>query len=331
MAVENQAPADEAVEQTEQQTEQAGAPDQTFLASPGSDLDVSPEDETGDVDGSVATPEQTETVDDSGIDDDLASLASSYGLNPAAFGGSTNLRNAIAVLDRQASALVQQFQPQRDPETGRPGQQTGQQAQAAFDLKKLLQESFGGEYDEAVEKVLSGLHGHIDGRVSKAEQVLGHLPALVERVQQFDQFMQAQQERETTAELDQLFAKASDFKDTFGEGSITALVPHGPQFKARNALVEEMAALDLADSQRGRQPSTRAQLFERALRSLHGQKTETIARKQIANKLQGNRNKALARPSQKTGQPVNGTQRAVQRLNEYWAKQGQPVVDFDDE
>lgn len=346
MAVEataEQGTAPDAAETTEtgvtEQLDTAGA-SQTQLVSPGSDLDVSSEAETGDVDGSVAQPEQTDAVDDSGIGDDLASLASSYGLNPAGFGSRANLENAIATLDRQAAQLVQKFQPQRDPETGRF--QAGQQGQvnadgatqaeqkAAFDLKKLLTESFGGEeYDQGVEKVLAGLHGHWSSQLQPFQQVLQHLPALVEKVQQFDAFLSQQQQAQAETELDGLFAAKADYHDMFGKDPIQKL-PRAQQ-QARNALVEEMLALDLADQHRGRQSNTRAQLFERALRSLHGERTETIVRKQVATQLNGNKNRALSRPAKKSGQPVSGVARAIERLNKWSADRGLTVPDYGDD
>lgn len=281
-------------------TVQSGA---TAPPAPETQVDETPDlggtDDVASVLGENDEPEG----DNSGIDDELAELASSYDLNPASFRDRAHLENVIAVLDRQASQWAQRGQ--QTPQGQQPASKEEQQA--ALDFKRLLKEAFGDEeYDPAVEKLFTNYHQQA------IAPLVQHLPAIAQRLQQFEQFMQSQHEREATADMDRLFTGLGDeWSETFGKGDISALRQTSPHFKARQALAEEMVALDYADSQRGRPQSSRAQLFQRALNALHGNTIAKQERKKLTNQLGRRNGAALAKPSSKTGKPASGYGRAV--------------------
>lgn len=255
----------------------------------------------------------------SGVDEGLAGLARSYGLDPANFKDTESLGAAVAHFDRQAAEFGRQLMQRIAPQGEQPTKQDSQQQQAAqaaaLNLDELLPEA---EFDPKLRNAVKALQDF--WQKQNAELAASAEKKLAEKFGVLDQFVQRQAQEEQarySRDLDAYFAKlGNEWDGVFGRGAVNSLSPFSPQLKARNELIQEAMAMRMADAELGRPQQSLEQLLDRARSAKFSQQQDTIARKQVAAQLNKRGQAAASRPAAKNGKP--SPLKAVQKFVQDW-------------
>ena len=264
-----------------------------------------------------AKPEQPEADE---FDAELLAEAGKYGFSAdesRSFGSRQNLETALAAQDRQLAALGRgelNALTESDEVNGQVRQQQPQQSpsDAARPFDKFKLELDPAEYDEPQIKALNGLNDHYDNIARKQDEYLRQqaevIASLDDQLNQITGHFRAEASTRNERDLDTFFTSLGDgFGDLFGKGEMRLLNQGGNEAKNRNALVEEMSALRIADAKLNRPTSTTSQLAQRALRSLHGDRLKTLARKDIEDKLAQRRSQTIEQPRSRSDSAAGGT------------------------
>jgi hypothetical protein len=237
-----------------------------------------------------------------------------------AFGNAAALENTLVAIDRKAAALLARSgqapdaakptgeQPEGEPSTQKSDQKgtqkstqkTGQEDSGAFKLE-LDEEN----YDEGLVKALKGLNEHYGRQFSELSKVLAPVRAFVE----------SQEE----ARFDGFFKElGSEYEDLFGTGTGQELLAGGEETKKllvnRNKVIEARDELVHLYRNTGRSIPNDAELMKRACMSAFADKTQAIARKQVAGQLDRRSRTAIHRPSGTKGRALGGEAAAIQHI-----------------
>lgn len=317
-----------------------------------------PDFEDGEVDGDepgkqAEAPEGEQAAGEEAPewDDSILKTAEQYGFTAdeaKAYGSRDAFERTLVALDRQASKFGRerlQVEAQQEQAAGPPRDEYGrfvkreeqqptsqQQQQAANEYKKYELGISETEWDPETVKVLQGLNDHYD-QVSRQQQERLELTERVlsmigERFVQDTGKSQADDSMKLTTEMDAFFGGLGDeFKDTFGKEAVNKLLASSPQVAARNQLVEEMMVLKYADAQSNRPAQSYPELAQRALRSLHFDKFQATARKQITEQLKQRQGQQIARVSGQNGKPKNRLEAAIKRVEDVYRSKGFSLAD----
>ena len=256
-----------------------------------------------------------------GISAELAAQAAAYGLDPEDFGTGKALEKALRHLDRKTAEFVRQPAPtpQAKPEPQAPV------TLEKLDLTKILTP---GKYEEEIEKAFTAMNDFYAKQTESVMAKLEELSSVKPQVEQFGSFLQQQESQRNESELDSYFNSLGDeWKEVFGQGSIRELPPKLAE--ERRKVAQEMLVLQAGDQAMGRPPSNLKQLAQRAHRLAFGDRHETIARNKLKAEVKAKQSGALAKPSAKTGAPVDPRSRIRQLANDVYRKAGY-VIPTDD-
>jgi hypothetical protein len=265
----------------------------------------------------------------SGIDEGLAELARSYGINPERWQDADALQGAISQIDRayahHLAQAQQQFQvkPQGQPvPPAAPPQPTTRQKP---NWKELLPEA---EYDETIRKAMATIYDDLASQLSERDARLAAYEKHGEKLQELETFKQQLSQREAEREavqlesrLDGYFDKlGKEWEDVFGKGAMRALSPRSVQAANRNSYVAALKQIEFIDSANGI-ASNPAQQERRALHMAFGDQLPTIERRKLALQANQRRNGALSRPAAKNGKPLDAERKILSEIGEWAAKQ----------
>lgn len=279
-----------------------------------------------------------DSASDPEFDAEILERAGRYGFSDEearAFGSPENLQSAMTTLDRQLSALGReelgrqsdhepqplQPQPPQSPQASQP-QAPDPNSTPTTLPEKLKLELDPNEYDEGLIKTVNSINDHYDGIIRQQEQHLKMaaeaIMALHQQINETTGQTQAEEYARFHQEMDAFFTGLGDeFRDVFGKGEMRTLSPNSPESTARNALVEEMHALRIADARLNRPQSSWKELQQRALHTLHGDKIKSIARREINEKIKNRRGKAISRPAGRQTKSSDPITNAVKFVEEF--------------
>lgn len=267
----------------------------------------------------------------SGIDEGLAELAKSYGLDPTQWPDQASLSRAVANFDRQLANFARQGfgqqqpqEPQRQAALQQQQRQNQPPSDFKLDLKALPKEGYDEEmsrFSEGVVNAMQALHGHLSPQLQAFEQRFGEIAPVLEKVQAMEQFMQAQAQERYASDMDAAFGSLGpEWEERFGKGPMGSLQPHSAQVADRLKLESELEAIQRGDAMMGRRQSFQQQ-FKRALAAAFGDHLPTIERRKIAKAAAERKNGALARPANRSGKPLDHESAVIEKLRAWREKQ----------
>lgn len=267
--------------------------------------------ERGESEKTQATSETP--AENDGFTPELLDYAAQFGYEKQDFATPQQLTKAIESLhkilaprpagqEKQPPALAPQ--PAPSPVQPRPDRVGGG---AAFEFKipdALLDTN---QYDPEVvafAKAVKAQHEHLQGRLSEVDQLRGLVGQVLDSTQ-------ASQTERYFDDVDKLFASDEAMADTFGTGNRFVL-PNGPALEARRAVIDQMGVAAGVYHQQGKPVPSTNKLYAIAKSVLHSDKTQQIARRQIADRLRDNKGKFTAPPVHtRKGDLPHGPDRAV--------------------
>lgn len=150
-------------------------------------------------------------------------------------------------------------------------------------------------------------------RVQQLEQIVSNLV----------QYVQDQQQMGFVSEMDSFFnSLGDDYADLVGKGTVNDLAPDSPQFKTRVEVTEAMAALREGYKARGLKVPPKEILRERAKRLILGDRTQEVARRQVAEQARNAQGQFVARATHREGQELSAIERADKRLDDFYRSKG---------
>lgn len=272
----------------------------------------------------------------------ITDAVSIYGMTEdeaAEFGDA--LPAVLARLDRQAAQLMreqmqagQEKEPPAREEQSRqepakePAKEPAAETSPITELPKFELKLERDNYDDGTLGAFDSLAEEINrGRelVNRQTEALRQMAQLLVETHQTTSKVAEQTQSESEVarnnELDAIFAGlGSEFHETFGTKPLHEMQA-GPQVDARNALLEEMHLLELADRQRG-QTAPRAQYARRALAVLHQDKVVAAARKGVQQQLTNHRRRGIAPPTGSKNKSATGRERALAVIAKYKSDMG---------
>jgi hypothetical protein len=141
-----------------------------------------------------------------------------------------------------------------------------------------------------------------------------------------EQYIEQQQVAEEAKFLDGWFGKLeSEYAEVFGQGGLNDLAPDSPAVQARQQLVAEADQLLFARQQYGLPPITVKDALQTVLDLRYSpqakQKAVQQAVAEVTSKVKDRRSQAISRPSSRNT-PVDGRQKAQQRVRQFWSEKG---------
>lgn len=267
--------------------------------SPAKDSeDVTEEDESVDEDTNDSDSESAEKESDE-IPDQLLAKAREFGLSRE----DVQTIGDTKLLERIVSGLGNADDSQ---------QKTQQKAEPAE--TNQFDEEFKVELDREI---------YEDDLCNAVEATCKQINSMRKALAQAMNSTQAMQLEATASRLDNLFAKADDgFKDLFGEGSLSDLDRKSDFVKNRNEVIAEMGAIVAGYNQAGRKLPSEKEVFNKAVRSLYGDKIKEQVKKELVSKVQKRNRIAISRPSnrksRKTSSPeAMATQAVASKLKSF--------------
>jgi len=273
--------------------------------------------------------------DDSPSDDydgpfssDLRDLAKSYDMSDddlGQFETPDQLRAAMTLMDKAYTARSA---------SSDDGEQPEQRAPKGRPKKKLFEQSDLGIDENAFEPeavaLFQKLQDRDNARVDQLNQMAEDLEYMKSAHNDHADRQMADQSMRFQNDMDNFFKGLDGFEDVFGTESIDQVSEGSPKYQNRMELVREMDALSVADQHMGREFSV-AEIQERALRLLHGDRMQEGARAEIRSQV--NKRRGTARPTNRKGDGLSGEERARKKLNEKYRELGfdlTPVRDSSD-
>jgi hypothetical protein len=192
------------------------------------------------------------------------------------------------------------------------------------------------EYERETLETLNGLNDHYDAEVRRQQEQIAMMEqvllAVGEKFLQNSDQTKVDESQKFETEIDTFFDGLGDvFHPVFGKGAARLLPTSGKEIAARNALVEEMRVLDIADAQQNRPRQSVPELAQRALRSLHHDKIKTTVRKEILDKTKERQSQQIARPSGLNGKGPSKRDVALKRVEDFYRSKGFALSDWDNE
>lgn len=300
----------------------------------------------------IEKPAAESPADEPVFDDGLLAEAARYGFTKAeaeAFASPAALQRAMTAIDRRELAQARGEQaapkdgaaaPAAAPAPAKPAAPatpaapapapgaTAAGAAAAFEKLKLDLDP--EQYDPGFIKIVNGINDHYAGIVNTLHQ---SNQAFQSELAQVTQRFKQEEGQRFEQEMDLLIETTTPapLKEIFGTGSMRSLVAtNAAQAKARSEIVGQMLELNALDVKAGRQPSSMQQLFQRALRTLHSDKLEIIARDKVRGEVSERRSQTISRPSSREAKATTPEQKAAQRANEFYKSKGYEVPEMGD-
>lgn len=234
------------------------------------------------------------------------------------FGSPDNLQKAFQALDRQLASSKSAEADDGEGEDTQTGKQSGKEGSGddtGSDEFPETYEPFTLELDE--EEVYPELAKPLNALTEHVNKALG---AFHSQIDDLRTSVNARQAADFEGQMDNLFSGLGEsFEDTFGKGAAQDLRKsdaESPQLKARQDVVGEMDAIAEGSKRVGRSVPPISELFKRAVRSLHGDKYQDIAREELTTKLKERSGQAGQRPGGR--EPTGGTayERAAKAVSE---------------
>jgi hypothetical protein len=167
------------------------------------------------------------------------------------------------------------------------------------------------------------LHGHLGATAKVINQQAAEIAEMKEMLTGVMGHAQAQQAAAYEAEVDTFFDGISEtYGDVFGKGKLSELPEGGAE--ATKRIEVSQAAVDLEDGfkRRGQPVPGRTELFNRAVRSVAGDKAATIAREEVATQVRNSQGQFAAKPTHRKGPALTGDERAESFSEEFYRKKG---------
>lgn len=266
----------------------------------------------------VPTPETLPgATADGGFTDALLQRAYEAGIDAVEakdYGTPKTLEKAIGHIERQAQnwARQQQYVPPQQPY--HPPQQPAQQPPELPALD-------ASEFDERLVGAITARDKHYQAQIAQQQQQLQQMHAFL---QQQQAQVAEQQATQTRREIDSLFAGVGEeMKQVFGSGGRYQLSERSPEFTARMAVLDEMDVMDAGYRATGRTPPPRDVLFERAVRTIHGDKVEETATRKVQEQLRNDSGQFMAPPTKRNGRELPpGDEKALQTATRMMRQMG---------
>lgn len=265
--------------------------------------------------GTVETEENSEVVDDGAHDEvdhgeeipaNLVREAEQLGFSQEdiqSFGDAAGLERALVVFNRQLAARGRPDEPGTQEPEKEPQKETPKLELPEINLEEVDPEI--AKYIEGQSKVIQDLYGQVQG-----------LSGLQEQVQTLHAQEQQRQIEAFTSTFDGFIDNLGDsWDDVFGKKA-------GDPDKARADLMNEVSVLAAGYEATGREMPTADDLINRALRSLHGDRFQNLARKELNGKLKQRARQGIARPSNRKATDMTPEDRAARAVAEKMAEKG---------
>lgn len=271
--------------------------------------------QSGDEGGADAQP---------GIDDELASLARHYNIDPADFGNDPGrVQAVVGKYDRQLAEygrrLMEQGQPQDKPATAPAPKQA---ATEQFDLDKVLPGEISGDFDPAL---IGWTKSARDGIKTVHSQLQQQMAAELEAIrqeyrQELEPVKQRIQQRENeilVQQVDGFFGGlGKEWEGEFGKGSVRDVAARNPMLaQQRNEVYVLAEQLGLAQQNMGQQVSPLNERLKRALHARYADKQTTFTRQQLIQEAAKQKSVAAGNGRKRTSPPT-GRELATQAFRE---------------
>jgi hypothetical protein len=251
-----------------------------------------------------------EPAADDGFDPELLAYAEQFGYTKDDFATPMQLTKALASLHKMLarSAGQETQQPIKPEPAPAPQPAAAQKAKYEFKVPEALLDK--SQYDPEVvafAESVKQLNDHYQGKFSEVEQLRGLVAEQLTTARQ-------QQTERYFDDVDKLFVTDEAMAEVFGQGTRHDL-RHGPALESRRAMIDQMGIVAGVFHQQGKPVPATDKLYAMAKAILHSDKTEQIARRQIADRLRNNKGQFTAAPVHKPkGELPHGPDRAVSAL-----------------
>jgi hypothetical protein len=278
------------------------------------------------------------------FDDETLALGAIQGYSPEdarAFPNAESFRRTLVANDRRALAQLQATAAPKTPE----GQQPAAPAQPAPAPKvedaaqaaNALLEKFKLEFDPDVTDEQTAakfmqwndhLHGVLTQSFQKQQAAETALARLNQDVSMLISDRQRAHEERLIDEADRFFNAQTEFVSQLGKGTVAELKPGSPELAAREQIFTDAMQLQELDRKQGRAvgPSLDGYL-KRALIVRNWDKSQELARQQVANQVAERKQSAVARPTQRRSPALSPETRALNRIRETMRSAGAPARD----
>ena len=258
---------------------------------------------------------------------DLRTLAKSYDMSDddlSQFDTPDQLRAAMTLMDKAYTSNSEDIHPD-DVEVTYTDDTPRKKLFEHSDLG-IDENAFEPEAVTLFQKLQDRDNARVDQLTQMAEDLENMKGIHVDHAerQQMEQTMRFQQD------MDAFFQSLEGFEDVFGVENIADVPGGSPKYNNRMELVREMDALVVSDRHMGRSFSV-AEIQQRALRLLHGDRMQEGARAEIRSQV--NKRRGTARPTNRQGDGLSGEERARKKLNDKYRELGfdlTPVRDSSD-
>lgn len=268
-----------------------------------------PKEKTGDADdkdsGKTEKDKGAQTQEDAyKVSEELAKKAIDLGLNEeevAAFDSDEELQKTLSIIESISNEPEGQEQ-QTAQSVAKPDEKT----ETDDSVLKFENEE---DVDPELLKAMKNMEKTYKSQISKLEQTVNAMQQQTQKAQQ-DQFIKR---------FDSMIDKLGlDFADVFGKGSTDDLSKRSIAFKNRDAIRARMYAFGKGFVEAKEPMPDEQQLFDLAVRSLHGKKIEDVKNAKASKKYKEYAKGARAgRPSSKSAGNLTPHQKAVETSNKF--------------
>lgn len=282
------------------------------------------DDSAGDSEGATDTKTDAAKPGAASIDAALLSRAQKLGISAeeARKIAPDALKTALDLVERRAGTSSDSGQSQK--------RETTDAAQGKTEQKKPRIEwedvQLPEEFDPTLHKVVNNLktvvsqvNAALDEMDSRQESISGQTRMLAEK----------EQSRESEAFYDRfdnwVQEMGADWEPVFGKGNRKTIGDNKAAIEARSAVLNEMLIYAAGYRQANQDLPEEHELFKRAVRALHGDKTEKMAAQKVTKNLRDRKSgQFVSRPTQREsrGDKGNPEQRAQSFVNRFFHERG---------
>lgn len=265
----------------------------------------------------------------SGIDEELASLARHYNLDPNDFGNDPDrVRNMVAKYDRQMAEFgARLMQPQKQPEPTAPAAPAKQTTATQFDFDKVFPGELSGDFDDQLKgwtkqsrEAAKAMQAHLEQQLAaRLEEIRS---AETERTKRLDALEQRNQQRENELleqQVDGFFGSLGpEWSGEFGKGSIREVMNRSPLLASQRQEVYVLAEqLKVAQENLGQPVSPLNDRLKRALHARYADKQTTFTRQALIQEAAKQKTVSTGSGRKRTSPPT-GKEAASAAYREAW-------------
>lgn len=262
---------------------------------------------------------ESDSGDEDDFGSDLLQRASDAGFDEQsarALGTPDALISVLDTFDRQLAAVGRTEDTAEsdaaDTSDATSNKGSGEQFRISLDsevVEPVVQQAF----DQVVERYESA----ISDLTEAVDMLLGHVESegRSRESERFDGF------------VDSL---GKDYQDLFGNGPTDVLRDGSVQRRNRDSVLDEMRALREGYGKIGRKAPSEKELFQRALRGVFGDKISSMARREIAGKLDRRSKSHINRPTSRSDRDLTPRQRAIRSVGSKMAEKGMGDTDLEE-